>query len=329
VNAPRVIAAYRKKIDRALEHCVAQRLENLPTFGSRIVRLEHELIARACLVAGKRLRPTMTIMAYRAVGGRNEKKIFEAALAFELFHAYTLVHDDVYDEDAVRRGQPSFHARLAAWYRQHGADANVPATLYRDRATRFGVIGGVLGGEALHNLCIDAILGAPVSAERRIEGLRIYAAAAPADNGCQLFDLALETEPLSEKKYMALARYKSGKLMAAAVEWGAVLGSGTASQRAALREYAECLGQAFQIKDDILDMDVSGKKPGRPVRRSARLSRPSGAREASPMARKLRVALQQKALQPSAARDQRCGRKNASFSSSLPSSSLIEKPSLL
>jgi geranylgeranyl diphosphate synthase type I len=259
------VSLYRKRIDRALRAHLRRKVGELPAFGSRILRREHRAVTRAALAAGKRLRPTLTLVAYRAVGGRDERRIMNAALAFELFHAYTLVHDDIYDEDLYRRNEPTLHAGLTRSYRSASPmRGKAPALLFHDRATRFGVIGGVLGGEMLHNLCIGAILDAPVSGRQRLEGMRIYKEAGPADNACQLYDLALETEPMTERKYWELARYKSGKLLRAAVEWGAVLGGGSMSARAALAAYAELVGQAFQVKDDLLDIDVGGRK-GRPI----------------------------------------------------------------
>ncbi len=260
-----IIGAYRHTIDRAIHTYLKREIKNLPALGSPIVSLGYRSSRRACFAAGKRLRPILTMAAYRAVGGRNENAVLEPSLAFEFFHAYTLVHDDIYDEDDIRRNEPSVHAGLTAWFRnKHKKDARRRTLLYKNRAKRFGVVGGVLGGECLHNICIGAILNSKISLEKKIEGMKIYKEAAQADNACQLLDLALETEHLTARKYRLLARYKSGKLMRAAVEWGAVLGGGSPSQRRALGAYAEHLGQAFQIKDDILDIGLRGEK-GRPA----------------------------------------------------------------
>ncbi len=263
MDAARTLTAYRARIDKALKAHVVSKLKQLPVHGSKVLRLERDLVERACLSSGKRIRPILTLLSYAAVGGKKEARMLVPALAFELFHAYTLVHDDVYDEDIMRRNEKTMHAALSDWFRSNSGDKG-KSRLYRDRAVRFGVIGGVLGGEILHNLCIETILGSEASEAARMEGLRIYASAAPGDNICQLLDLAYESEKISEPKYMELTRLKSGKLLGAAAEWGAVLGGGSASQRKALREFGELLGQAFQIKDDILDIGVDGAK-GRPV----------------------------------------------------------------
>ncbi len=111
-----ILTHYQKIISQALKEYLGQKIKELPVFGNSFVRKQYQLFAAYCLRNGKRLRPILTLMAYRAVGGKNEKNILLPALAFELFHNYTLIHDDIYDEDDKRRNEWANHILLQRWY---------------------------------------------------------------------------------------------------------------------------------------------------------------------------------------------------------------------
>jgi len=252
-------------IDEALKKYLGQVTKELPGFDNVFVKKQYELLVGYCLRNGKRLRPIMTLMAYQAVGGKNERKILLPALAFELFHNYTLIHDDIYDEDEKRRDELSNHILLQQWFEQKYGKRTVASKLYKNMATRFGVVAGIINGKCLHILSCLPILEAKISNEKKLAGLKLYKEVSLVDNVGQAMDLSLEEErQIKEKEYYQMVLCKTGQLFKAAIEWGAILGSATASQRKALKSYAGELGQAFQIKDDLLDIGVAGKK-GREV----------------------------------------------------------------
>jgi len=223
------------------------------------------MMERVCLAPGKRIRPLITLMAYRAAGGRREDRIMVPALAFELFHNYTLVHDDIYDEDSTRRHVLSYHAAAALQFHSRNPNKQGPTRLYRTQASRFGAVAGFLAGLELHNLGAMAIAESDIPPAQRSAGLDIYINTSIADNACQQMDLSFEEErTISEQEYLTLAELKSGTLLAASAEWGVILAGGAPRLGKALGAYVSDLGKAFQIKDDLLDIDARGGK-GRPL----------------------------------------------------------------
>jgi geranylgeranyl pyrophosphate synthase len=191
-----------------------------------------EAIAYALGTPGKRLRPGLFLAAFREAGGRGDAG--EAAAAVEVVHTYSLVHDDLpcMDDDDLRRGRPTVHRVF---------DVET-ATEAGYRMVRLGALGRVL-----------------------------FAAAGPDGMiGGQVLDLEAEGRTLDQHEVSALHRAKTGALIAASAELGAVAAGAGGETRAAMRAYGEALGLAFQIVDDVLDATASstalGKTAGKDVR---------------------------------------------------------------
>jgi farnesyl diphosphate synthase len=194
---------------------------------------------------GKRLRAFLVLEGAR-LHGLSDVQAMPAAVAVECLHAYSLVHDDLpcMDDDDLRRGQPTVHVK---W----------------DQAT------AVLAGDALQTLafemCCDPVLG-----RNRVE---LIAALARA-SGCegmvlgQALDIAAETSatPLTLDQIAALQAGKTGALIGFAAEAGAILAG---ADRGPLRAYARALGLAFQIADDILDVEGDPEKTGKRLHKDA------------------------------------------------------------
>lgn len=208
---------------------------------------------RHALRGGKRLRGFL-VLEGAALHGLPRAAALPAAAAVEALHAYSLVHDDLpcMDDDDLRRGQPTVHV---TW----------------DEAT------AVLAGDALQALafalCCDPVLG---PAERRVELVAALAQASGCDGMVlgQALDIAAETaaRPLTLAEITALQAGKTGALIGFAAEAGAILAG---ADRAPLRAYAGALGLAFQIADDILDVE------GDPASAGKRLGKDAGAGKAT------------------------------------------------
>jgi geranylgeranyl diphosphate synthase type I len=197
--------------------------------------LEH-----VALAGGKRVRPAVTVLACEAVGGTPAAAV-DFAVGVELVHNASLVVDDIIDRSAVRRGTES------AW-------------------TAFGY------GPAI--VASDGLLGeafALFSANER--AMRIVAEAMVELGEGEATELV--DRPESEAEYMELARRKTGVLFRAAAELGAVAGGADAFTVESLGEYAERVGVAFQIRDDVLDATADAEALGKPTGRDADLDRPS------------------------------------------------------
>ncbi|MGI9326219.1 MAG: polyprenyl synthetase family protein [Pseudomonadales bacterium] len=209
--------------------------------------LSEDLLAAmryATLGNGKRMRPLLTIAAATGCGASLEDALAPAC-ALELIHAYSLIHDDLpaMDDDELRHGLPSCHVR-------------------------FGEANAILAGDALQALAFETLCGAQgLSQEVRLRSIQVLAAAAgPAGMvGGQARDMEAEKQKLSLGELQRLHAAKTGALMTAAVQIGALVGNASAEQYVLLTEFARRVGLAFQIVDDLLDVTESTEQLGKPA----------------------------------------------------------------
>lgn len=256
-----ILEGYRKKIDQALFLYLDKKIKEFPDFSNQHIKEQWRLIKEYCLRGGKRIRPVMTLLGYKAAYGKDEESIFTSALAFELYHNYTLIHDDIYDEDEMRRNRTANHVLFQRWYGKKYDRLGVPTKLYKDKAARFGAVAGIINGKYLHTLSSFPILESDISEDKKILGMKLHQSVSIYDNTGQGMDLGFEEEKfVSEKDYYNMVLCKTGQLFKASLQWGAVLGAGTESQLEHLGKYAQDIAIAFQIKDDLLDIDQKGGK---------------------------------------------------------------------
>jgi geranylgeranyl diphosphate synthase type II len=212
-----------------------------------------EAMEYAVFAGGKRIRPVLARLAHRAAGGDPEE-MTRAACGLELIHTYSLVHDDLpaLDDDTLRRGQPTVHVRF-------------------DEATAI-LVGDALLTEGL--LLLARYPEGDVWAERRAVAVATVAEAISVRGmvGGQVEDLeatgrfeAGDADP--EERLERIHRHKTGCLLRASVELGAILAGADDSCRKAFSDFGEDLGLAFQVADDILDTTADaedlGKSPGK------------------------------------------------------------------
>jgi geranylgeranyl diphosphate synthase type II len=199
-------------------------------------------------VGGKRLRPILCLAAAEAVGG-DAGEVLPVACALEMIHTYSLIHDDLpaMDDDDLRRGQPTCHKQF-------------------DEAT------AILAGDGLLTEAFQIVAAAAPRYEGReavvLEVIRLLAAGAGYQGmvGGQMLDLLAEGRQVTLKELETIHRHKTGALLTAAVRSGALLGGGSRAEVTALTAYGEKFGLAFQITDDLLDVEGEaaemGKAPG-------------------------------------------------------------------
>ncbi len=197
----------------------------------------------ATLLGGKRMRPLL-VYATGDLLGADAAALDAPASAIELIHAYSLVHDDLpaMDDDALRRGQPTVHVAF-------------------DEAT------AILAGDALQSLAFQLLADAPLSADARVAMVRELAIAAGAAGMCggQAFDIDATGSggDISLDDLQQLHALKTGALLRCAVRFGAIAGQADNTVRTALDRYAESLGLAFQIRDDLLDIESDSATLGK------------------------------------------------------------------
>ena len=201
----------------------------------------HQAMRHAVLAGGKRLRPLLVYAAGEALGA-HEPLLDHPAAAVELVHAFSLVHDDLpaMDDDDLRRGQPTVHIAF-------------------DEAT------AILAGDALQTLAFSVLAEAPAEAALRVAWLQTLAEATGARGMCggQALDMAATGVQLALAELERLHALKTGALIRAAVRMGALAGGADAETLARLDDYASALGLAFQIRDDILDVEGDSAQLGK------------------------------------------------------------------
>lgn len=203
----------------------------------------YEASRHLILAGGKRLRPFLTLKACEAVGG-NPADAVPFAAAFEILHNFTLVHDDVMDNDPVRRGASTVH-------------------------TKWGVPMAICAGDLLFAKAFEAMtVHAPASLSPRRVKTCIEKATEATIEVCegQVLDISFpNTVDVSEEDYLAMVGGKTSALFRACAEVGAIVGGGKTRQVNALGKFAYEAGIAFQITDDYLGATADEKTLGKPV----------------------------------------------------------------
>ncbi|EJL30228.1 geranylgeranyl pyrophosphate synthase [Novosphingobium sp. AP12] len=206
-----------------------------------------EAMRYAAIGGGKRLRPLLLAAVAEMYGVQREAAI-RAGVAIEAIHVYSLIHDDLpcMDDDALRHGKPTLHLAF-------------------DEAT------AVLAGDSLHAFAFEVLADTATSPDpfTQIELVRTlgHASGAQGMAGGQMMDLVAETSEFDLQTVTRLQQLKTGALLGAAVEMGAILGRVQPEGRSHLRGYARDIGLAFQIADDLIDHEgdaaVAGKAVGK------------------------------------------------------------------
>lgn len=193
----------------------------------------------ALLGGGKRVRPILAMAVAEALGAINEKSLIPAC-ALELVHAYSLIHDDLpcMDDDDFRRGKPTVHK---AFTEAHA----------------------VLAGDFLLTKAFELLASAPhLSAEQKVDLVRLLASGAGGDGmiAGQILDIESEGKHISIEQLQQIHQYKTGALITTSVLFGAIIGNANLEQTKILKLFAEDIGLAFQIVDDILDVTENLKR---------------------------------------------------------------------
>ncbi|ABZ82912.1 geranylgeranyl pyrophosphate synthase [Heliomicrobium modesticaldum Ice1] len=207
----------------------------------------HKAMRYSLFAGGKRLRPVLVLAGCRAVGG-DEESVMAAACALEMIHTYSLIHDDLpaMDDDDLRRGMPTNHVVFGE------ATAILAGDGLLTRAF------GVLAEEGLRCGRSPALV------------LQVIAELADAAGsmgmiGGQVMDMESENKQIDVATMAYIHAHKTGALIRASLRIGALLGGGSVEQVEALSRYGDHLGLAFQITDDLLDIQGDPEKIGKPV----------------------------------------------------------------
>lgn len=192
---------------------------------------------------GKRIRPTLVLEFCRNSGGDVEKAL-PVACAIEMLHTYSLIHDDLpcMDNDDLRRGKPTNHVV-------------------------YGECTATLAGDALQAEAFGTIARSELPAENKIACVEILADAVGSDGMCagQYLDMVGESKRLTEEELDDINSRKTGALLIAACRMGVAAAGGSGEMLEAAAHYGACVGAAFQIRDDILDVISTSEELGKPI----------------------------------------------------------------
>ena len=206
------------------------------------------------LDGGKRLRPLLVLATCSVLGGSCEAAM-RSAVAVELIHAYSLVHDDMpcMDNDVLRRGKPTVHVR-------------------------FGEAQAMLAGDAMQALAFEVLTpeqGVEPALQARLVGLLARAAGHAGMAGGQAIDLASTGVALGEATLRDMHRRKTGALLQASVLMGAACGAPGSQAWQALSDYGAAIGLAFQVVDDILDVTQASETLGKTAGKDSDANKPT------------------------------------------------------
>ncbi|MBR7007954.1 MAG: polyprenyl synthetase family protein [Ruminococcus sp.] len=237
---------YRSLLDRYVQEIDAQLLkftEDKPELQGIVCQaMEYSLMA-----GGKRLRPVLCLEFYRMCGGEDIGKILDVACSIELIHTFSLIHDDLpcMDNDDFRRGKPSCHKAF-------------PENI------------ALLAGDALNTLAFEVISQAAleerISAQTAVMLISVLSKSVGTQGmiGGQVIDLMCEGKEIDIETLNTLQSYKTGALIEAACVMGVIL-AGKYEMIPKAAEYASALGRAFQIVDDLLDVNGTFEELGKPI----------------------------------------------------------------
>jgi len=225
---PSYLASVAKTIDHMIDRYFVDKTGEL-----------NKASAHLLAAGGKRLRPAVLMLAADAVKPESSDDLLHAALALEVTHTFTLIHDDIMDDDSLRRGVPTVH-------------------------TRWDMPTGILAGDVLYSRAFEHICMTNGKDDAKVRAITMLAKACADICEGQHMDMSFEHRTdVTEPEYMEMVRKKTGVLYAAAAGIGAVLAGGNAVQVKALYNFGLNTGVAFQIQDDLIDLLTPSEKSGK------------------------------------------------------------------
>ncbi|GII83995.1 geranylgeranyl pyrophosphate synthase [Sphaerisporangium siamense] len=265
----------RELVDRRLEELLAQEMRRLAFLGDADREVVGRYLAEFVRGGGKRLRPSFVYWGYRAAGGPEEDldAVLPAACAVEILHASALILDDVMDEAGTRRGRTTAHTGLTAHHRGRGWSGD---------AGRFGDSAATLLGMLAFTWADAALLH---GTRRLREAMEVFTTLRVEVISGQYLDVASAARGAAgREETTVIARYKSGKYtVERPLHLGHAVAGGDPALRAALSAYALPVGEAFQLRDDVLgvfgDPAVTGKPAGADLRQGKQTYLTAVARE--------------------------------------------------
>ncbi|NRA60672.1 MAG: (2E,6E)-farnesyl diphosphate synthase [Psychrobium sp.] len=226
------------KFQHRINDYLATKLNDMPQNDPTL----HQAMTYGLLLGGKRIRPFL-VYSVGQMFGASLNELDDAAGSVEAIHAYSLIHDDLpaMDDDDLRRGQPTCHIKY-------------------DEAT------AILAGDALQTFAFELLCQSAHSPVTQIAMIKSLSQASGYQGMCggQALDVAATNQQVSLSELEQIHRFKTGALISAAVELGAIAGGANTQELCVLRQFSKNIGLAFQVQDDILDIISDTATLGKP-----------------------------------------------------------------
>jgi geranylgeranyl pyrophosphate synthase len=240
-----VLDSYGIMIERDLKEQFAQQAresQRYHPFISEVNRALEEFVLRH----GRRLAACSTLMVYKGYAGQIDSAVIKACSAVELYRHSILLHDDIVDNEAERRGGKTVHRSLEGLCDE-----------------RFGLGAAIFAGNMLYALAIKSLLAADFSPDRLVEAVKLFSAEFKDVNESQIIDLLFEYKVPEVEEWEKMASKRAASLFRASMLTGGLLSSAEERDRDLLAQAARHIGYAFDIQDDIIDTFASREQYGR------------------------------------------------------------------
>jgi len=250
----KTLKLYKEKIELRLRSFLDEKIAEAEKISDSSREIMH-YIKEFNLRGGKRIRSILIIMAYKSLGGKNENAIIDIAVSAELMQSFLLIHDDIIDDDDLRRGGPTMHRIYAEKYKGY------------DNPEKFGESMAIIAGDLLAALGNEIISKSDFDEEKKLKLLQKFNKVVKLTGYGEIIDIlsGLKTnvteEDISKMHKLKTAAYT----IEGPLHMGAIAAGASDEQLKTLTDYAIPLGMAFQLKDDILGLFGSEEKLGKPA----------------------------------------------------------------
>lgn len=222
---------------------------------SGFVNFLYNVIKESSMSEGKRLRPLALMMSYFACGGNEIRHILLPAVAIELHQTYSLILDDIMDEDESRRGEPSAYKKIKDYYLKNLREEEYKGNLFSRKSSKFSVSQAMMAGNLAGILSKKAILSSSFSHEKKVASLKVIEDADQQIYNGQILDVLMESrEKAEEKEYLQMIAQKTAAFFGMALEAGCVFAGADENKRLLFKNFGIMSATAFQIHDDLLDI---------------------------------------------------------------------------
>lgn len=248
---------YKERVDHHMSDYLDSKIEQAREISPLITDM-YRHIKDMSVPGGKRVRGLLIYESFKALGGKESSAILDVSMAMELMHSYLLVHDDIMDQDELRRGTETIHSRYSKRYRKKNKS--------RD-SEHYGICMGMIAGNILAVLSNEIIAEAKMPADKKVLILNEFTKIGREVNAGQMLDVYFEFHEDSTRHHlMKIHTYKTAKYtIEGPMHIGALLAGRNKRVLENISEYAIPIGIAFQLQDDILGMFGDQARTGKSV----------------------------------------------------------------